>query len=214
MLRRRCVTPELLAGKIPDTRFRIKDQENVFMQYEIKARPAASVVDIRLSAGESITAEVGAMVAMTSGMTVETTSRTKGGKGGMMKGLKRMFAGENFFLNHFSSHGNGQSLILGPQLMGDIIHYPLNGTLIVQGSSWLASDSNVEIDASWQGLVKHSSAASECSGSNARGTVTCFSAASELSTKSKLMANSSSTPGTLSRSKKHCNFESAKQAKV
>lgn len=124
------------------------------MQYEIKAQPAASVVDIRMSAGESITAEVGAMIAMTSGMTVETTSRTKGGKGGMMKGLKRMFAGENFFLNHFSSHSEGQSLILGPQLMGDIVHYPLNGTLIVQGSSWLASDSNIEIDASWQGLGK------------------------------------------------------------
>ena len=124
------------------------------MQYEIKAQPAASVVDIRMSAGESITAEVGAMIAMTSGMTVETTSRTKGGKGGMMKGLKRMFAGENFFLNHFSSHSEGQSLILGPQLMGDIIHYPLNGTLIVQGSSWLASAANIEIDASWQGLGK------------------------------------------------------------
>ena len=104
------------------------------MQYEIKAQPAASVVDIRMSAGESITAEVGAMIAMTSGMTVETTSRTKGGKGGMMKGLKRMFAGENFFLNHFSSHSEGQSLILGPQLT--VILFRASGMTEAQMVTW------------------------------------------------------------------------------
>lgn len=124
------------------------------MQFEIKSRPAASVVDIRLEAGETITAEVGAMIAMTPGTTVETTSQKRGGKGGLMKGLKRMFAGENFFLNHFSAHSDSQSLILGPKLLGDILHHPLNGTLIVQGSSWLASDSHIDIDASWQGLGK------------------------------------------------------------
>ena len=63
------------------------------MQYEIKAQPAASVVDIRMSAGESITAEVGAMISMTIGMTVETTSRTKGGKGGIYTGRGGVYQG-------------------------------------------------------------------------------------------------------------------------
>ena len=39
--------------------------------------------------------------------------------------------------------------------MGDIIHHRLdNATLIVQGGSWLASDTNITIDASFQGLGK------------------------------------------------------------
>ncbi|MFG0255593.1 MAG: AIM24 family protein [Rhodopirellula sp. JB053] len=48
-----------------------------------------------------------------------------------------------------------QSLWIGPGLLGDIMHYPMTGgTLIVQGSSWLASAIGIEIDATWQGLGK------------------------------------------------------------
>ena len=124
------------------------------MQHEIMARPAASVVRLDLDAGEVMTCEVGALIAMSTGITVETTAGRKGGKGGVMKGLKRMFAGENFFLNHFTAQHDDQQLVLGPKLMGDVMHHTLSGTLIVQGSSWLASDSGIEIDASWQGFGK------------------------------------------------------------
>lgn len=35
------------------------------------------------------------------------------------------------------------------------MHYPMTGgTLIVQGSSWLASSTTIEVDATWQGLGK------------------------------------------------------------
>lgn len=125
------------------------------MDVEIVARPAASVAKLGLSNGESITCEVGAMIAMTSGMQVETTSRSKGGAGGMLRGLKRMFAGENFFLNHFTAHADAQSIYLGPGLLGDVVHHRLRGgQLIVQGSSWMGSGPGVEIDASFQGLGK------------------------------------------------------------
>ena len=73
------------------------------MQFGIEARPAASVVRLNLDHGETVTCEVGAMIAMSTGITVETTAGKKGGGGGLMKGLKRMFAGENFFLNHFTA---------------------------------------------------------------------------------------------------------------
>ena len=40
-------------------------------------------------------------------------------------------------------------------MMGDVIHHRLdNATLIVQGGSWLASDPDIAIDASFQGLGK------------------------------------------------------------
>ena len=125
------------------------------MQHEILARPAASIARLTLARGESVTCEVGAMIAMSSGFTVETTSKNKGGGGGIVKGLKRMLAGENLFLNHFTATGDNQSLIIGPRLLGDVLHYPMTGgTLVVQGSSWLASATSIEIDATWQGIGK------------------------------------------------------------
>jgi uncharacterized protein (TIGR00266 family) len=66
-----------------------------------------------------------------------------------------MLAGENFFLNHFTAEREGQLLIVGPSLSGDIAHHRLaHGSLIVQGSSWLASGPGIDIDATFQGLGK------------------------------------------------------------
>jgi len=125
------------------------------MQHEILARPAASAARLTLDTNESVTCEVGAMIAMSSGFNVETTTRNKGGGGGIVKGLKRMLGGENLFLNHFTATGPNQTLIIGPGLLGDIIHYPMTGgTLVVQGSSWLASSTGIDIDATWQGFGK------------------------------------------------------------
>jgi len=125
------------------------------MQFDILSRPAASAAQLILDAGESVTCEVGAMIAMSSGFNVETTTQNKGGGGGILKGIKRAFAGENLFLNHFTATQPNQTLIIGPGLMGDIIHYPMQGgTVVVQGSSWLASSTGIDIDATWQGLGK------------------------------------------------------------
>ncbi|GIW82485.1 MAG: TIGR00266 family protein [Gemmatales bacterium] len=124
------------------------------MNFEILARPTAAVAKLTLDQGEEVTCEVGAMIAMSPGLTVETTSRSRGGGGGILKGIKRIFAGESFFLNHFTANQPGQTLIIGPGLIGDIVHHHLNGTMIVQGQSWLASGTNIEIDATWQGFGK------------------------------------------------------------
>jgi len=124
------------------------------MKFSVLARPAASVLRLQLDAGEILTCESGAMIGMSSGFQVETTSRSRGGGGGIIKGIKRMFSGENFFLNHFTSTQPNQTLLIGPTMLGDIVNYPLSGgSLIVQGSSWLASDAGVDIDATWQGFA-------------------------------------------------------------
>ncbi len=123
------------------------------MKFQMLCRPAATAVRFALDAGEQLTCEVGAMIAMSSGMVINTTSRSRGGSGGIIKGLKRMFSGENFFLNHFTAQAPNQSLLIGPSMMGDCIHHPLTGgTMIVQGTSWLASTGNIEIDTTWQGF--------------------------------------------------------------
>ena len=123
------------------------------MQYEIITRPAASVAQLILAEGESVTCEVGAMIGMTTGLDVETTSRKRGGKKGILKGLKRMFSGEDIFLNHFTANAANQTLLIGPQQLGDVVHHELTGgTLVVQGASWMASSNEIEIDTTWQGI--------------------------------------------------------------
>lgn len=123
------------------------------MQIDITARPAAAIARLSLERGESVTCEVGAMIAMTGGLTAETTTGKKGAGSGLMSGLKRMFAGENLFLNHFTANRDGQHIMIGPQLLGDVVHHRLtDGSLIVQGSSWLASSTDIAIDATFPGL--------------------------------------------------------------
>lgn len=80
------------------------------MRHQMLCPPAATALRFELEQGESITCEVGAMIAMTSGLTVETTTKSRGGSGGIIKGLKRMFSGESFFLNHFTAQLPDQSL--------------------------------------------------------------------------------------------------------
>jgi uncharacterized protein (TIGR00266 family) len=122
------------------------------MHAEILARPSASVAKLTLDAGEQIVCEVGAMVAMSTGFMVATAARQKGG-GGVWAGVKRMMAGENFFLNEFTAQKPGQMLVIGPGISGDVVHHRLaGGSLIVQGSSWLASGTGVAVDATFQGL--------------------------------------------------------------
>jgi uncharacterized protein (TIGR00266 family) len=121
---------------------------------EIQCRPAASIAKLTLGAGERVTCEVGGMVAMSPDLEVQTSARQKGG-GGLWAGVKRMVAGENFFLNEFTATRAGQTLYVGPGLAGDIVHHQLRGgSLVVQGSSWLASGPGVTIDATFQGLSK------------------------------------------------------------
>jgi uncharacterized protein (TIGR00266 family) len=121
------------------------------MKIDIAARPASAYATITLDAGEDVTCECGAMIAMTPGTTVETTSRSRGG--GMMRGLKRMFSKEGFFLNHFTARSPAQQLVIAPTLAGDILHLQVQGTIIAQGGSWLASGPGIEIDTTWQGMA-------------------------------------------------------------
>jgi uncharacterized protein (TIGR00266 family) len=124
------------------------------MHAEILARPSASVARLTLELDETVTCEVGAMIAMSTGFTVETSASKRGG-GGIWAGMKRMVAGENFFLNHFRARAAGETLIIGPVMTGDVVQRPLRGeSLIVQGSSWLASGPGVTMDASFQGFGK------------------------------------------------------------
>lgn len=93
------------------------------------------------------------MVAMSPHMTVETTVRDRGDEAGAVgRGLRRLAAGHRLLITHFTATQPDQQLVLAPALPGDIDARPLEGSLLVQANSWLASTGDVAIDVSWQGI--------------------------------------------------------------
>lgn len=115
-------------------------------------KPGATAAEITLRPGQKIIAEGGSMIAMSSNISMTTTTQQKK-SGGIMKGLKRMISGENFFLNHYTAGSEGGKLWLGTTHVGDMDCKELNGeSLVIQGGSYVACSENIEIDASWQGF--------------------------------------------------------------
>lgn len=122
------------------------------MDIELLHRPGNTAAKIILQEGEVCTTESGAMIAMSGNMDI-TTSTHKKGKGGILKALKRMVAGESLFLNHFEPKSGSGELWLGTALAGDMVSLTLdNESLIVQGSSFLACEEGIDIDLGWQGF--------------------------------------------------------------
>lgn len=124
------------------------------MNIDILLRPGSAVAKVNFEGAEELTSEGGNMIAMSNDMVIETTTHKKG-KGGILKGLKRMLTGEGFFINHYTAPSNGGEVYLAPTLPGDIMVRELNGDkLIVSGGGYMASESGVEIDFNWQGFGK------------------------------------------------------------
>jgi len=121
------------------------------MNIEILYRPSNTAAKVNLQAGETLTAESGSMIAMSPHLTLETTTHKKG-KGNILRSLKRMFAGESFFLNHYSAASAGE-VWLSSSLPGDMILLDLKGeNIIVQSGSFLGCGEGVDMNVGWQGF--------------------------------------------------------------
>jgi uncharacterized protein (TIGR00266 family) len=123
------------------------------MDVQIMMRPGNSAARLRLGPNESITAEAGAMIAMSGNVSIFTSTHQRTGASGIMSGLKRMLAGESFFMNHFTAPATGGEVWVATTLAGDMMTYELrNESLIVQSGSFVACEQGVNIDLGWQGL--------------------------------------------------------------
>ncbi|MFC5178339.1 TIGR00266 family protein [Nocardioides taihuensis] len=118
------------------------------MQTEILYGPAYAAAKLTLAADETVRAEAGSMLAMSAGVSIETSSQ-----GGVMKGLRRaVLGGESFFMNTFTSGADGEELFLAPPLPGDLVSWPVENTsLYVQSGSFVACSGGIEIDTKWGG---------------------------------------------------------------
>jgi uncharacterized protein (TIGR00266 family) len=110
------------------------------MQVNLLYRPSQSLAQCWLQPGESVVAESGAMVGMSTNVQMQTQS------GGFMKGLKRLFGGESFFRNTFTASGNQGEVLFATPLCGDMAvleagHKQWN----IQNSAYIASSPSVDV---------------------------------------------------------------------
>ena len=123
------------------------------MNIELHHQPGSAAAKVRLAAGETCVSEGGAMIAMSPHMSIVTTTHKKS-KGNLLKSLKRMLAGESFFLNHFTPKDKDGELYLSSSLPGDMLVQTIaeGENLIVQGGSFVAGEESVEVDLGWEGF--------------------------------------------------------------
>jgi uncharacterized protein (TIGR00266 family) len=123
------------------------------MQTEILHSPGNSAARIVLDPNETVTAEGGAMIAMSADLALQTTTSQRGGGGGLLKAAKRLFSGESFFLNHYTAGPQGGEVWLAATLPGDMMKVALGGeTIIVQAGSFVACSDGIQMDTGWQGF--------------------------------------------------------------
>jgi len=118
------------------------------MEFKVEHKPSYALGIATLQEGESIRAETGAMVSMSSNVQVQS-----GVQGGLLKSAMRKFlGGESFFVNTFTATEGPGEVTLSPTLPGDVELLQLQGGQIyVQSGSYLAGADSVEVDIQWGG---------------------------------------------------------------
>ena len=125
--------------------------QGIEYEFEIRQQPTFSYVEVALKKGQQIQCEGGTMIFFQPTLEISTKKASKG----FLKSLKRVLAGETFFMNTFTAMDNG-SLGLAPAFPGDLMHIELN-----QNDSWIlfsgcfvASSMHFETETNFLGLKR------------------------------------------------------------
>src|SRR5690349_17546625 len=110
------------------------------MQVNVLYRPSQSLAQVWLQPNESVIAESGAMVGMSTNIQMQTQS------GGLMSGLKRMFGGESCFRNTFTAAGGQGEVLFATPLCGDMAVLDVGQRQwMVQNSAYVACSPTVNV---------------------------------------------------------------------
>ncbi len=111
------------------------------MRYELIGTTVPAV-QVTLDRGEAMITQSGAMAWMTQGIRMQTNAR-----GGVLKGLGRLFSGESMFQSTYTSEGNGEQISFASTVPGVIIPYDMTGKpgLICQKGAFLCAQPTVDM---------------------------------------------------------------------
>ena len=112
------------------------------MKYEIFGGNLPAVT-ISLDQGESVYTQSGGMSWMTAGVQMDTNM-----KGGFMKGLGRMLAGDSLFIATYTATAPGQEMTVASTFPGAIVPIDVSrGEVIIQKSAFLCAEPSVTLSA-------------------------------------------------------------------
>lgn len=115
--------------------------------WEIKYQGAFALAIINLQPEQTIAAEAGAMVSMSSNVDLHAEM-----KGGLFGALKRAVGGESAFVSTFTARGGGGEVTFAPGTPGDVAGIEMqNQVFMVQSSSYLAGDVSLQVDTKFGG---------------------------------------------------------------
>lgn len=110
------------------------------MDYKIIGQ-TVPVVEMTLNAGESVYTQSGGMAYQTDGIEMNTNAR-----GGVMKSLGRMFAGESIFMANYTATKDGAKVAFASTVPGSVIPIDLSqysGGYILQKGAFLCAEQSV-----------------------------------------------------------------------
>jgi uncharacterized protein (TIGR00266 family) len=120
------------------------------MEIATRHTPAYGVARLTLTGGEQVRVESGAMMAMSSGVTLSSKA-----EGGIMKSLKRAaLGGESFFVSTYTAPAEGGFVDVAARLPGDLSSYTIDPSqaLFISKGSWMANEQTVTLNTQWGGF--------------------------------------------------------------
>ena len=125
--------------------------QGIEYEFEVRKKPTFSYIEVALKKGQVIQCEGGTMIFFDPTLEISTKKANKG----FFKSLKRVLAGETFFMNTFNALDDG-SLGLAPAFPGDLMHIALqkNDSWILFSGCFVASSVHFETETSFLGLKR------------------------------------------------------------
>ncbi|MBS3817367.1 MAG: TIGR00266 family protein [Candidatus Thermoplasmatota archaeon] len=120
------------------------------MEYQING-DNLEVVSLQIGGNEMVYGEAGSMSYISGNVQMSAEA-----SGGFMKGLKRKFSGESFFLTEFTTNGGTGIVAFSGQAPGRIVPLKLQPGVeyIAQKDAFLCAESGVDLDIETTGLGK------------------------------------------------------------
>jgi uncharacterized protein (TIGR00266 family) len=121
------------------------------MKVELRHNPSSTVARCVLAGGEPVRVESGAMVAHSSGVSLEAKA-----EGGILAGLKRsMLSGESFFVSTFTAPQQGGWVDVAPSLPGDMLALQIgpDRPYFISRGGWIANSTGVQVESKWGGFA-------------------------------------------------------------
>ena len=124
------------------------------MRHQIAHGPTFTTLEFECAAGEAVTAQPGAMLAMTPGFELNARVGAQMQGNGFSRAFRSLAVGESFFAAIYTAKRDGEHLTLAPEHMGDIraLEVDSNHRFLIAGGAFLAATGKLQLSASYAGV--------------------------------------------------------------